>query len=380
MTSTLSTVIVLALCFVAEPAITSHRVAAQTACNPASVIDSQITLGSPNDVVACQQAIINAAFGTSAGQLPTTLPVVTPAVVNPFPSFTNVAEVDNYHDPATPPQAYPEDALLYIAGPVSSGKVVILNGGHQGTCDWTAFDPGFNLQATMQGLLNAGHSVFAMNMLGCGTNDDLIVGTYGNLAIGYYVAAAVEAMNYWDVTGEFNEYDMVGLSGGGWTTEILAALDPRVTTSFADAGSMPGIAFIDPFSGFPAEYTLSSYYGIAGFLDHYIMDSYGSGRTHIQILNYNDDCCFGPAEWGPTLQGYYGETWDQYVANYANNIAAALTAISPSSYQLIVDMVATQHQISTYAQSLILSTLGGSSSSPAPSARNRQLTRTSRFR
>jgi len=110
------------------------------------------------------------------------------------------------------------------------------------------------------------------------------------------------------------------------------------------------------------------------------MDSYGSGRTHIQILNYNDDCCFGPAEWGPTLQGYYGETWDQYVANYANNIAAALTAISPSPYQLIVDMVATQHQISTYAQSLILSTLGGSSSSPAPSARNRQLTRTSRFR
>ena len=115
----------------------SSGVAAQTPCNPPDVIDSQITLGSIHDVTYCRQALVNDAFGTRDGNIPATLPVVTRNVRNPFWWVPNIAEVDNYHDPSSPPDATSEDALLYIAGPVSSGKVVILNGGHTGTCDWT---------------------------------------------------------------------------------------------------------------------------------------------------------------------------------------------------------------------------------------------------
>ena len=32
---------------------------------------------------------------------------------------------------------------------------------------------------------------------------------------------------------------MVGLSGGGWTTNLLSAIDDRIRYSFSVAGSMP---------------------------------------------------------------------------------------------------------------------------------------------
>ena len=34
---------------------------------------------------------------------------------------------------------------------------------------------------------------------------------------------------------------MAGLSGGGWTTTISAAIDPRITLSMPIAGSMPKV-------------------------------------------------------------------------------------------------------------------------------------------
>jgi PhoPQ-activated pathogenicity-related protein len=35
---------------------------------------------------------------------------------------------------------------------------------------------------------------------------------------------------------------MAGLSGGGWTTTISAAIDPRITLSMPIAGSMPKVS------------------------------------------------------------------------------------------------------------------------------------------
>ena len=73
--------------------------------------DSGITLTSPSGVVLRRAVIIKSAFGNS-GRLPKTQSVVTTNVANPFPTFTNIARVDEYHDPITPGSYYPEDALL----------------------------------------------------------------------------------------------------------------------------------------------------------------------------------------------------------------------------------------------------------------------------
>jgi len=86
--------------------------------------------------------------------------------------------------------------------------------------------------------------------------------------------------------------------------------------------------------------------------------STGWGREHTQILNYEDNCCFGPLEWDGALWWYYSESWDAFVANYAAALTATLQNIQPSSWQLVVDMVANQHQFSPYAECIILNSLG----------------------
>ena len=43
---------------------------------------------------------------------------------------------------------------------------------------------------------------------------------------------------------------MAGLSGGGWTTTIASALDPRIVLSFPVAGSVP-FAMRDEHPGDP---------------------------------------------------------------------------------------------------------------------------------
>ena len=148
---------------------------------------------------------------------------------------------------------------------------------------------GYRIQPTLQSLLSAGFSVLAMNMPACGSWEvhDEIVTAFGLSAMQYFVVMAVQAMNYWDAHGSFREYDMIGLSGGGWTTTILAAMDPRIKKSFPVAGSMPGLIAVDPGDA-DDEQLWAPYYAVAGYLDHYIMGSAGVLCSQVQILNYND--------------------------------------------------------------------------------------------
>jgi hypothetical protein len=322
--------------------------------------DTGITLAWTRDIVIRRTELIQTAFG-NMGRLPKTQSVVMPNVTNPFPAFTNIARVDLYHDPSTPAQGFPKDAHLYVAGPINNGKVVILNPGHQFTCDWTAFFTGYRIQPTLQALLNAGFSVLAMNMPGCGdvSTHAWMFQNYGVTEMQYFIVAAVQAMNYWDAHGSFSEYDMAGLSGGAWTTTITAALDTRIKKSFPVAGGMPGIIPVDPtsYANNDDEQFWAPYYTIAGYLDHYIMGSYGPGRMQLQILNYYDNCCWGAAQWSSTLQNYYGMTYTQYVLNYAADVDFVLQGLPPSNYAVVIDTVADQHQISSYALSLILDEL-----------------------
>ena len=120
-----------------------------------------------------------------------------PAVSNPFPSY-NVARVDQYV--ASMSNGQSNTSNLYIASSPNNGRLVIINPGHQNTCDWTAFASGYRIQPVLQALLGAGYSVFAMNMPGCGSVSAHLVlfSSYGNTAMSYFLEPAVRAMNYWD--------------------------------------------------------------------------------------------------------------------------------------------------------------------------------------
>ena len=93
------------------------------------------------------------------------------------------------------------------------------------------------------------------------------------------------ALNYAQTQG-FDTAMMAGFSGGGWTTTVYAALDPRITRSVPIAGSLP--------RGLPVRYR-DAEQDLPGldldYIDLYVMAT-SDGRTQVQVLNSHDPCCF----------------------------------------------------------------------------------------
>jgi hypothetical protein len=319
------------------------------------------TITSPTDIITRRATLINQLWGTS--NLPTTLPKVTTGISNPFPTY-NVARVDQYV--ASMSNGQSNTSNLYNANSPNNGRVVIFNPGHQDTCDWTGMASGYRIQPVLQALLAAGYSVFAMNMPACGVVSShlALFSSYGNIAMSYFLEPAVQAMNYWDANHSFDRYDMIGLSGGGWTTTILPGLDTRIKISIPVAGSWVG--FTQGQTGGTgeggcincSEQAWVNFFSVAGYIDFYTMASYGANRRQYQIVNYSDNCCFGNADYtaynGPS---YYDPTWSAYVTNYTVRVKQLETSVAPFNFDSMIDHIANQHQISANAQQVILSIL-----------------------
>lgn len=94
------------------------------------------------------------------------------------------------------------------------------------------------------------------------------------------------------VTLEFDRIAMVGLSGGGWTTDIFSALEPRVRDSYSVAGSLPFRLRASPDIGDFEQHGERPFYDRADFMEIYFLAAQGEGQRHRQILHENDTCCF----------------------------------------------------------------------------------------
>jgi hypothetical protein len=132
---------------------------------------------------------------------------------------------------------------------------------------------------------------------------------------------------------------MLGLSGGGWTTTLAAALDPRIARNFPIAGSRPpDIAPAGAWDDFeqsdPALYTHFSY------LDLYLLGAAGAGRRELQILNEYDSCCFA---------GRAAESYRAAVAARARRLGGR--------FDLVIDSSQDGHLISDWAMARILAAL-----------------------
>jgi hypothetical protein len=107
----------------------------------------------------------------------------------------------------------------------------------------------------------------------------------------YFIEPVIAAVNLARVKGYKNIF-MVGLSGGGWTTTVVAALDARITASYPVAGSVPMAMHFDRYkkNWGDWEQVVPEMYRIASYEDLYIMGSLK--RSQIQVLNEFDICCF----------------------------------------------------------------------------------------
>lgn len=140
-------------------------------------------------------------------------------------------------------------------------------------------------QITIRAMLRAGYDVLALDMP-AGPHERFAEEQY---PLRPFIAPVAEAINFAVVRKPYREIVMTGLSGGGWTTVVYAALDPRIDRSYPVAGSWPFPLRRDEASRGDFEQRLP---GLSvGYLDLYLMAA-SDGRQQVQVFNLDDPCCF----------------------------------------------------------------------------------------
>jgi hypothetical protein len=389
--------------------------------------DDSLTATSVAAINSKRAALINNAWGSGAnGSLPTTQATVTtlssdgttgnPMNPNaPTSCVTGTASWDGTNDVSVPCPWWPmkTQRVDQFVTPMSNGQTqtmrfffaasannkhrfIVLNPGHSYTCYYEKDWKRYNMMPVTLGLLNAGYSVLQMvmpagigstppaggwtdnptNPCGSVANHNQLFSTYGDTAMHFFLEPLTQVINYLAAAPPsyfpdgipFTDYNIAGLSGGGWTCSTYAAIDTRIRNAICIAGSTPGQVFADTLAQCgDNEQCSASFYTIAGWLDLYAMASQGPGRIHRQILNTNDHCCFGNTQWtsapstGFNYQTYYSIggggaaqcgnqncPWATYINYYSGQITANLPLIAPAQNPPVIrDTQADTHTIST---------------------------------
>ena len=154
------------------------------------------------------------------------------------------------------------------------------------------------------------------------------------------------ALNHVQPLGYTSTY-MTGVSGGGWTTTMYAAVDPRITRSYPVAGTLPLHLRGDKNRSNTAqraadwgdyEQTIPELNSVANYLDLYILGSFGENRKQLQILNKNDPCCFA----GEAFRTYEGVVNDR------------VRALGGGTFAVYLDTSNKMHSISSDALTTML--------------------------
>lgn len=241
----------------------------------------------------------------------------------------------------------------------ANGKLIIYHGGHDGDFiiarDLIAF------------FLKNGFSVIGMSMPLEAPNNNPVVDleNIGKVQLAFhdqikllkmksghpvqvFLTPVAVIVNYVQPLG-YNSMFMTGVSGGGWTTTMYAALDPRIARSYPAAGTLPLHLREDrrrsnsaqrPADWGDYEQTIPELHAIANYLDLYILGSVGEQRKQLQIVNKYDPCCLG------------GEAFKAYEGAIHERVRSLGTG---GAFAVYLDTKNTNHSISGDAMNVILS-------------------------
>jgi len=282
------------------------------------------------EVAATRTKLIRYVFGQDT--LPTELPTLdsegnyTVHMANGFDSHVRVLRPDNQNH-----------------------RIILYHAGH------TAYGAGDEL--AVGGFLERGFTVLLFDMPLIGENaapvtaqlPDLglvTVSTHNEMPyldpitdgspIRYFVEPVVVMINQFAATSY--DISMAGLSGGGWTTTLAAALDRRIAQSYPAAGSVPlVIRFAKEDSWGDWEQIEPSLYAIADYPDLYVLGA--SGRRQLQVLNEFDPCCFS----------------GDHRSVYEPQVKSALQSAGGGTFDVYLDTVNREHSISRAAFDVIVS-------------------------
>ena len=318
--------------------------------------DRAITIHSARDVAEKRRALIQYLWG-GEGFPDRRLPdVVVTNVASPVKQPGHLARVDEFRIDMAPGL---QGLAYHFIAERPNRELVVVHHGHGCTLDDDPGpkDAGFGLQRTINGLLREGYGVLGVFMPhmrpgDCTGGHDAMfnTNTVGS-PIKYFLEPTAISLNHLKTrsrAGRFPNYrafHITGLSGGGWTTTIYAAIDPTIRCSFPVAGTIPLYLRTGGSVGDREQFE-SSFYKIAGYPDLYIMGAHGRGRKQVQILARRDDCCFGQAQHDEKSAGL---PYADAMREYERRVRAALKETGRGSFRLEIDETAPSHMISHHA-------------------------------
>ena len=249
-------------------------------------------------------------------------------------------------------------AYLFLAEQ-SNENLVIYHQGHKGDF--------INGKDAIKSFVEQGYSVLALSMPLKGMNNQPIVDlpNHGIIklashnqffvldspqfsSIKFYVEPIAVSLNYLDKMFNFKSYNMVGLSGGGWTTVLYSAIDDRVSHNYSVAGMYPpyirqmlllhDVNHAVWFTTAHYERDVSDLYDIANVIELYVMSAYGEERKAVHIFNKYDS----------------GARCGEFYQTYEESVKLKISQLGKWTFDTYLDDTHKEHIISDHGLTVIL--------------------------
>lgn len=136
----------------------------------------------------------------------------------------------------------------------------------------------------------------------------------GALVFRFFLEPVVLAINYAMELG-YKQVVMAGLSGGGWTTTLLAAIDPRISLSIPVAGSIPCDFWHNSWDF--EQYCDNKWAMVANYTSLYVLAALEPSRHSLQIIHEADPCCFHACHRHERIRAYNDWVRSQVAGNFA---------------------------------------------------------------
>ncbi len=188
----------------------------------------------------------------------------------------------------------------------AGSEQVIYHTGHLGAINETL----------LERLLQSGFTVIIFNMPLVGDNTGPWASHDDMSSLCPFIEPVIRYLN------DYGDSHMIGLSGGGWTTVLAAAVDPRIIKSVSVSGSLP----YDLRR--PQDYGDFEQRELNRFADYRAI--YAMANDQIAIQNRYDSCCFS---------------------------GTALSDLNIPGWQAVIDDTHRKHIISEFAVDLIVDAL-----------------------
>lgn len=222
-----------------------------------------------------------------------------------------------------------------------SGRVVVVHQGH-----WHTLKEG-RLASVAEAALASGAIVVGLTMPLYGestgplpTHDDLIARFPEDLpghGVQVFLLPIVGTLDHLEARQPIESVSMVGISGGGWTTLLYAAIDPRIERSIPVAGGEPLYQREGTDWGDREQHD-TTLYEVAGYLDLHVLGTLEADRQQVVVLHRYDTCCFAGT-------GY--QDWEA-------SVGRAVTDLGGGSFRVFLDESIRGHEVSPHVLAAVI--------------------------